>query len=250
MKTHTKKAIILVVTFLWLFFGTTFWKECVENICRTDKESMLIAAEMKFIQDQNKWIHKFKFSDDNKCKYHISSIAYWYGMIESWLWSSKLSKQTNNIFSIKRWSWKYQYIWKKHFWMLQKSKYLKYPNKILSVLDFMYTYKYWYSCGMWPLTVNVYKTWKTSWDKNSKRYYDNLISSINYFEKKYYWPDNKYKKVVQVLEKKPKVTKKPAKKTQLEVKKVWKNKYTLQAKKSIKKVWKNKYTVETVSAKK
>lgn len=134
--------------------------------------------------------------------------------------------------------------------MLPKSKYLKYPNKILSVLDFMYTYKYWFGCSLGRWTINVYKTWKLSWDANSERYHNNLMSKISYFEKKYYWPDDKHKKVVQIIQKKPLPKKTTTKKPILQVKKIGKNKYTLTPKTTIKKVWKNKYTVQTVSSKK
>jgi len=63
---------------------------------------------------------------------------------------------------------------------------MKYPNPILSAVDFMYLFKYAYYCKLSMVNISMYKVWSKAWDANTQRYYNNLLSSVKYFEKKYF----------------------------------------------------------------
>ena len=69
-----KNKMLIIFIVISLLINNCFAIECVDKFCRTDDETMLIAAEKKFNYDQNNWVHKYKFSYENNCKYHLSSI--------------------------------------------------------------------------------------------------------------------------------------------------------------------------------
>lgn len=167
--------------------GICYGQDCNNEYCWDNKESMFIQAEIKFIEDMDNGLHKHLNEEKNKCPYHLSSIAYWFAQIESWLWKWKVAQLYNNWFSIKKWSWKYSYIWEDKFWYSKTSKYLNYPNPFLSVLEFMHIYKYGYLCKLSKNSVGIYKMWTYVDDHNTNRYYTNLINSIEKFEKQYFW---------------------------------------------------------------
>lgn len=176
------------VVILWiLFIKLPVLAECYQGYCRSSNEEMFLQTELKFISDMYQWKHApWKESKANKCEYHISSIAYWFSVVECSVWKSKMADETNNRHSVKKWTWKYRYNWKEEFWYLEWSNYLKYPNPFLSTLDYMYLYKYGYLCDLSYEKVVKYKMWAHIDDENSRRYYRNLIASIQKYERKYF----------------------------------------------------------------
>lgn len=181
--------MVKIMGTIWILIGiisTGYAKQCYEWYCRENTEEMFIQAERKFLVDMENWKHKQQADSTNECEYHLSSIAYWFAQIESWLGKWIVATLYNNWFSIKRWSGKYSYIWIDEYWYSKTSNFLKYPDPFLSALEFMHLYKYWYLCKLWIKSVWIYKMWTFVDDHITKRYHTSLISTINKFEKKYF----------------------------------------------------------------
>lgn len=147
---------------------------------------MLIAAEQEFRQNMDDGKHEYDLKQENMCPYHLSSIAYWFAVVESWLWWSNVAHKTNNRFSMKIGSGKYQYVRQDERGKMKYGKYMKYPSPFLSTVDFMYLFKYAYYCKLSMVNISMYKLWTVKNDANTQRYYNSLIGSIKYFEKKYF----------------------------------------------------------------
>lgn len=187
-KTVTQKTLILFFTITLLYLFNITLAQCFDWLCWESNEELFVQSELKFIKDMYNGNHApQKESRENDCPYHISSIAYWFAVIESWVWKWKMAQDTNNWYSVKKWSGKYRYNRKEEYGYLPASKYLIYENVMQSTLDFMYLIKYWYNCKLSRPNVYRYKMWAYVDDENSARYYRNLISSIENFEKKYFW---------------------------------------------------------------
>lgn len=188
MKLFSKVFIFWIVFNLIILQNLQVFAKCSHGYCRNTNEEMFIQNELKFIEDMYAGKHApQKEAKNNKCPFHISSIAYWFAVVESSTWKSKFAQETNNWHSVKKWSWKYRYNWKQEYWITPWTNYLKYPDPFLSTLDLMYLYKYWYRCKLWYEQVVRYKMWAHIDDHNSQRYYKNLMASIRRYEKKYFW---------------------------------------------------------------
>lgn len=186
-----QKYIFLLIIYLGCMPFYWYWYKnfanCTQWLCWNNVQEMFLQAEISFRKDIDTNKQKHILTPANKCKYHLSSIAYWFAVVESWLWKGKLAKKRNNRFSVKKWSWKYTYKWIKNRWKTKKTGYLHYPNPYYATLDFMYLYKYWYSCKLWIKSVSWYKLWRFDNSANTKRYHKALLWTINYFENKYFW---------------------------------------------------------------
>lgn len=181
------KTIYIFIAIISVYLLNIVFGECYQDYCWEDDNMMLIAAEKEFRKQMEQWEHDHDLKKSNLCQYHLSSIAYWFAIVESSMWDSKVSDKTNNRFSMRQWSGKYQYQRQSERGKLKWSRYMKYPTPFLSAMDFMYLYKYAYYCKLSMVNISMYKVWNKKWDANTQRYYNSLLSSIKYFEKKFFW---------------------------------------------------------------